>query len=207
MLVRLSIYIGLLFSSIVATAAEYQLPFHRAQAWAEFFVIELNEGVSQVMIDGHWDKTSYQLPATKNCLIEKLFYRPVMPMGQIYLNYISNCDGERTVHLTKVEKVGTVLKTLMHQQYGQPPLGAGFWQDDQIVVTALGAIFVYDFSTGQKVFSQSDLNQSHNALWFSKVVPNKSGFEFTAYPNDDTWDTLKLCLNWTTKQLSHCSVK
>ena len=205
---RLILLFSVLFLSAasLATKYEYNLKFHRAQAWAEFYVIELNSGILKVGIDGHLDGTSYSLPVPdQSCEIVQMHYRPVVPMGQAYFNYEFQCDGGKTgVNLVKVEKVGSSVKQLQQLNYGNSRIGAGVWIDDQVVVTARGTIAVLDKDSGETIYIDKNLESQYGAVWFSRMQAVDQGVVFE-------YDTGKmrsprgyLCLALPEGQLAPC---
>ena len=205
---RLTLLFSVVFLSAasLATKYEYNLKFHRAQAWADFYVIELNSGVLKVGINGQLDGTIYSLPLPdQTCEIVQMNYRPVVPMGQIYFNYEYQCDGSQTgVDLVKLEKVGSSVKQLQHLNYGDSRIGAGVWIDDQVVVTAKGTIAIFNKNSGETIYIDKDLEAEYGAVWFSRMQAVDQGvvFEF------DTGKTGSprgyLCLALPERQLAPC---
>lgn len=205
---RFFIALSVLFFSAttLATTYEYNLKFHRAQAWADFYVIELNQGILKVDLKGQLDGSSYQLPLPDaSCEIVQMNYRPVIPMGQIYFNYEFQCnDGKTGVDLVKVEKVGSSVKQLQHLDYGDSRIGAGVWIDDQVVVTAKGAIVILNKESGETIYMVKNLESRYGAVWFSRMKAVEQGLVFEYDTGIIGNPRGYLCLALPEKQLAPC---
>lgn len=205
MIRSLTIYIGLfLFFSPTAWAAEYALPFQRAQAWADFFVVELNNEVLKIGIDGEFSSSNYKLPLQVGCQIIALNYRPIVPMGQLLLTYEAHCGRQSIVTAVKLNKVGTSVQQIFTLPYGESDMGAGLWVDEKIVITAKGTLLVLNHETEVLEFFATDLVQSFKAVHFKKIQATDAGFRATYDTGVPHQPRQQLCLDWPSQKLRSC---